>query len=338
MVLEEFNVPLVLREREIPKPGLGEVILEVGACGVCKTDVRIIQGKHPGARHLPLVLGHEVAGTVIEVGEEVDKNHIGKRAVVYHYLFCGECRFCREGRENLCSNPRGIIGFNKDGGFGEYLKASFPCLFFIHDDIPFEKAAIIPDAIATPFHALRSKAKIQRGEILAIFGAGGLGIHAIQIAEVFGARVIALDINPRSLAIAQELGAEKTIEVKGEDPLKEIMDFTEGKGVDVVIDFVGNPRMEMLALKILAKAGRFVAVGYNAETFFQVSSHLIVAKELEIYGSRACGRDDLKQCIDLVSNRKVEPITSEIRPLVEANSVLDKLKEGKILGRSVLIP
>jgi D-arabinose 1-dehydrogenase-like Zn-dependent alcohol dehydrogenase len=338
MVLEEFNTPLVLREREIPVPSAGEAILRVGASGVCRTDLAIWHGKHPGTKKLPHVPGHEIAGEVVEVGKGVDKNYIGKHFVIYFYLSCGECNFCRSGRETLCSNLKGQIGFNLDGGYAEYVKAPVNCLFFIPPDIPFEQAAIIADAIATPYHALTSKVKIQPGETLAVIGVGGLGIHAIQIAKVFGANTIAIDINEKALAMAQEMGAEKTLLVTKDDPIEKIIDLSGGSGVDAVIDFVGKPKTQIVGLNILKVAGRFVAIAYNADNPFLVNSQLLVSKELEIYGSRSCGRNDLRDSINLVSSSKVKPMVTELHPLNEANLLLNKLERGDIIGRSVLTP
>ena len=338
MILEEFKAPLVLREREIPTPGEGEVIVKVGASGVCQTDIKIWQGNHPAAMKLPLVPGHEVAGEIVEVGRGVDKSHIGKHVVVFPYHVCGECKFCQEGRDSLCSNVKGQIGFNIDGGFAEYLKAPAECVFFISKDISFEKAAILTDAVATPYHALTSKAKTKAGETVAIIGTGGLGLHAIQIAKILGARVIAIDINEQALVVAQEMGAEWTIKVTEDVLTKKIIDLSEGRGIDAVVDFTGNPRMEMLALEILKVAGRFVLVAYDFNNPFQVNSPLVVSKELEIYGARWCGRGEFKQCIDLVSGSKVEPFVGEVHPLIEANSILKRLQKGEILGRAVLVP
>ena len=168
MVLEEFNASLVLRERDTPTPGPGETILRVGAAGACRTDLKIWHGNHPAAGKLPLVPGHEIAGEVVEVGKGVDNNIKGRHAVVFAYLSCGECRFCKTGQEPLCSNLKGQIGFNLDGGFAEYVRVPLNSLFFIRPDIPFEQAAILADAVATPYRALTSKIKIRPGETLAV--------------------------------------------------------------------------------------------------------------------------------------------------------------------------
>ena len=338
MVLEEFNASLVLRERDTPTPGPGETILRVGAAGACRTDLKIWHGNHPAAGKLPLVPGHEIAGEVVEVGKGVDKNIKGRHAVVFAYLSCGECRFCKTGHEPLCSNLKGQIGFNLDGGFAEYVKVPLSSLFFIRPDIPFENAAIITDAIATPYRAITAKAKIQPGQTMAVMGAGGLGLHAVQIARALGARVFAMDINEKALILAREMGAEKVFLVTNKDPLKEILELTEGEGFDVVMDFVGKPNMELLGLNLLKVAGKFVAVGYTPTDSFQVQSMRLVSRELEIYGSRSCGRQDLKETIDLVSNGKVKPVVAEFYPLAEANTALRKLELGDLIGRSVLIP
>jgi propanol-preferring alcohol dehydrogenase len=338
MVLEAFNEPLALRERPIPTPGEDEVVLKVGACGICRTDLKVWSGSHPAIRKLPQVLGHEVAGEVVEIGTSVDKGLLGKHAVIYFYLSCGVCHFCKSGREILCTQLKGQIGFNRDGGYAEYVKTPADSLFLIPPDLDFEKAAIITDAIATPYRALTAKARIQPGQTLAVMGAGGLGLHAVQIARALGAKVFAMDINEKALTMAREVGAEKVFLVTKEDPLKEILELTGGEGFDVVMDFVGKPDMELLGLNLLKVAGKFVAVGYSPTDSFQVQSMKLVSRELEIYGSRSCGRKDLKETIELVSSGKVKPIVAEFHPLANANVALRKLEQGDLIGRSVLVP
>jgi 2-desacetyl-2-hydroxyethyl bacteriochlorophyllide A dehydrogenase len=338
MVLEEFNAPLVLREREIPVPGADEAIIKVGACGICRTDLKLFSGTHPAIKKLPHVPGHEVAGEVVEVGRSVGKELLGKHVVIYFYLSCGTCHFCRSGREILCSSLKGQIGFNLDGGYAEYVKAPADALFPVRADIPFEQAAIITDAIATPYRALTSKARIQPGQTLAVIGAGGLGLHAIQIARALGARVFAMDINQKALTMAGEVGAEQTFLVTNDDPREKILDLTGGEGFDVVMDFVGKPSIQVLGFNLLKVAGKFVAVGYSPVDAFQVHSMRLVSRELEIYGSRSCGRNDLKETIELVSSGKVKPVVAQSHALADANAAIRKLDQGDLIGRSVLIP
>jgi propanol-preferring alcohol dehydrogenase len=338
MVLEEFRTPLVSRERPLPIAASNEVVMRVGACGVCRTDLKIWAGTHPAIKRLPHILGHEVAGKVVEVGRSVPQEIVGKHALVYFYLSCGTCDFCRKGCENLCSDLKGVIGFTEDGGYSEYIKVPASCLFFIPADVPFVEAAIITDAIATPYRALTSKVRIQPGETLAVIGVGGLGIHALQIARAFGARVIAIDINEKALAVARELGVEETLHMAEDDPRERILELSRGKGIDAVADFVGKPQTQMLGLDVLKTAGRFVAIGYNPVDPFHVNSQFLVSREVEIYGSRACGRKDLKETIDLVTNAKVKPFVGEAYPLAEANVALEKLERGDLVGRLVLVP
>ncbi|HVP80775.1 MAG TPA: alcohol dehydrogenase catalytic domain-containing protein [Thermodesulfobacteriota bacterium] len=338
MVLEAFNEPLVLRERPIPTPGDDEVVIKVGACGICATDLKVWSGSHPAIRKLPQILGHEVAGEVVEIGKSVDKGLLGKHAVIYFYLSCGVCPFCKSGREILCTQLKGQIGFNRDGGYAEYVKTPADSLFLIPLDLAFEKAAILTDAIATPYRAITAKAKIQPGQTMAVMGAGGLGLHAVQIARALGARVFAMDIKEKALTMARRVGAEKVFLVTNEDPLTEILELTGGEGFDVVMDFVGKPSLELLGLNLLKVAGKFVAVGYTPTDSFQVQSMKLVSRELEIYGSRSCGREDLKETIELVSRGKVKPVVAESHPLTDANVALRKLEQGDLIGRSVLVP
>ena len=338
MVIEEFGAPLVIKERSVPDPDKGEAIVKVGACGVCRTDLKIWQGNSPVPTKLPLVLGHEIAGEIVEVADGLDTSRIGERVIVNPYLSCGNCKFCKKGQQNLCSHLRGVIGVSRDGGYSEYVKVPLDCLFPISRDISFEQAAIIPDAIATSYHALVKKAQVERSQTIVVLGVGGLGLHAVQIGVALGARVIAMDIKPEALKLAREMGAEKTVNITEAASTEEIMEIPGRGGADAVIDFTGNTEMEDLAIRMLGVAGRFVAVGYTPNKTFQVNSLLLVSKELEMYGSRACNPDDVRQAIEWVSIGKLKPFISEIHPLIRANLVLERLEKGDTLGRSVLIP
>ncbi len=337
MVLEEFGAPLVQAEREIPVAGKGDVILKVGACGVCQTDLKVWSGSHPAVKHLPIVLGHEVAGEIVDAGPGVEETHLGKRAVIFLYNTCGACKFCREKRESLCINLKGQVGMTMDGGYAEYIKVPVGLAYQISDHVPFEKAAILTDAVVTPYHALVSKARVQPDELVALFGTGGLGLHAVQIAKVLGAKVIAVDISDQALKLAESMGADWTLK-SGEALFEQIRDISGDKAVDVVVDFTGHPEMEALALDVLGPGGKFVTVAYNPAKSFPANSFLIVSKELEIYGARWCGSGDFEKCIELVSSSKVVPHVDEVYPLAEANDVLEKLERGEFVGRAVLIP
>jgi len=337
MVLEQFNAPLVLREREIPAPGPQDAIVKMGACGLCGTDLKLWRGNHPALKQLPFVPGHEIAGEVVEVGTSVAKDLIGKHAVIYCYLSCGKCEFCRAGSEILCPNVTGQIGFNLDGGFAEYIKVPAANLFCVSPEIPFEEAAIVTDAIATPYRAITTKARLREGETLIVIGAGGLGVHAIQIARVFGARVIAVDISQSALALATTVGADYTFQTSKSDPRADILDLSHG-GVDVVMDFVAKPVTQQLGLSLLKPGGRFISIAYAADNTLEINSQMLVSRELQLYGSRSCGRRDLQETIDLITQRKIKPIIASRYPLRDANLALGKLQQGDTVGRMVLMP
>ncbi len=338
MVLEAFGAPLIPQEREIPKPGEGEVILKVGACGVCQTDLKVCQGNHPAVRDVPVIPGHEVAGEIVEVGKNIDKGYLGKRVVVYAYNVCGECEFCRAGRESLCTNLKGQVGFSMPGGFAEYIKIPVKSVFTIDDNVTYEKASILTDAVATPYHAIKSKARVKEGETIAVIGAGGLGLHAIQIAKLFGAKVIAIDLRDQSLNLAEDMGADWALKGDEDDLLGAVNEITSGQGVSAVLELTGNPGVESLALELLKVAGRMVLVAYNITHPFRVNSQIMVSKEIEVYGARWCGRNEFRECIELVSDAKIVPYVGEVHALKEADSVLKRLQAGEILGRAVLVP
>ena len=338
MVLEAFGAPLVLQERDIPLPHEGEVLLKVEACGVCQTDLKICQGKHPAVRDVPVIPGHEVAGEIVEVGKNIDKGYFGKRVVVYAYNVCGECEFCRAGRESLCANLKGQVGFSMPGGFSEYIRIPANSVFTIDDHVPYEKAAILTDAVVTPYHAIKSKARVKEGETIAVIGVGGLGLHAIQIAKLFGAKVIAIDLKELSLKLAKDMGADWTIKGDDVDLPATVKEITSGQGVNTVLELTGNPDVESLATRLLKISGKLVLMAYNTSQPFQVNSLTMVSREIEIYGARWCGREEFKECVELVSAGKIEPYVGEVHPLLKANSILKRLQEGEILGRAVLIP
>jgi len=339
MVLEQFNSPLVARDRSIPVPGAADAILKVGAAGLCRTDLKFWHGSHPAIHKLklPVVLGHEVAGEVVEVGNEVDKDLIGKHAVIYFYLSCGQCAYCKAGSEILCGNLSGQIGFSWDGGFAEYVRVPASSLFPVPREIPFPQAAIVTDAIATPYRALTRKAKVKPGETLVLIGVGGLGIHAVQIGKVMGARVVAVDINDKALALAKKVGADEIIQVNTGDPKQQILELSRG-GVAVVADFVANAQSQALGLGVLKPQGRFVSVAYAIDNVLHIGTPQLVSAEIEVYGSRSCGRQDLKETIDLLARGKVKSIIAECYPLSEINTALEKLEKGDLVGRSVVIP
>jgi len=337
MVLREFHQPFVPAEMPRPSIGPGELLIKVKGCGVCYTDVKIASGLTPDIP-LPRVLGHEVAGEVAGLGEGVKNFREGDRVSLYFYLNCGKCEYCRQQRENLCVNLRARIGFQWDGGYAEYTKVPATHAFPIPPAVSFEEAAILTDAVATPLHALREQAQLQAGETLVIIGAGGLGLQAVQIGKLLGARVLSVDLEEKRLAMAKALGAEKTFQGTGKDLEDSILAYTQGRGVDTVLDLVGKNETLHSSLAVLKKGGKLVLVGYSFDQPFSIFPAVIMRGEFRIIGSRACRLRNLEEVIDLVAAKKIKPLVTETFPLEQVNEVHARLKRNEILGRVVLRP
>src|SRR5512133_3279422 len=216
MRLEQYDGPLVLRDLPTPEPGPGEVLVKVAACGVCRTDVKILRGEiPPPIVNLPHTPGHEPAGVIAAVGPGVEDVQVGDRVVVYFYINCGHCEMCRKNRGNICFEIR-RLGFELPGAYAEYLLVPAGHVIPI-GDLDFVQTAILPDAVAVPYHAIRHQARVEPGQDVLIVGVGGLGVHAIQIAKLEGARVIAVDVDEERLELARQLGADEVVNARDGD-------------------------------------------------------------------------------------------------------------------------
>ena len=312
-------------------------MIKVKGCGVCYTDVKIAAGLMPDIS-LPRILGHEVAGEVAAVGNGVKNFREGDRVCLYFYLSCGQCEYCLERKENLCLNLRGRIGFQLDGGYAEYVKAPATHAFKVPPNVAFAEAAILADAVATPLHALREQAQLKAGETLVIIGAGGLGLQAVQLGKFLGARVLSVDLEEKRLEMARALGAEQTFNAAQANWEQSVRDYTQGKGVNTVLDLVGKSETVNSSLTFLRKGGNLVLVGYSYEKPLSIFPAIIMRGEFRIIGSRACRLEDLREVIDLVAAKKIKPLVSETYPLERVNEVHERLKKNELLGRVVLQP
>lgn len=340
LVLHEWGGPLKLEEVPIPKVGPREALVKVKACGIGLTLNWLRQGKMGGS--VPRIIGHEVAGEVVEIGEQVAKVKVGERVCVYFYLTCGTCEFCRKNRETLCRNFRGYVGSAIDGGYAEYVKLPEENLLPIPDELSFEAAAIIPDAIGTPLHALRERAQVRPPDTVIVVGAGGgVGIHTVQIAKLCGGWVIAVDTSDEKLAKTRELGADAVINDSREDFVEEAKRLTGGKGVDVVIDFVCTTDTLNKGIRSLDRGGRLVcmAVGHTdlGEATLAVSPGYIVYNELVLTGSRCITKQELVESIEVVRRGQIKPVITRTFSLEEVEDAHKLLAEGKIFGRAMLV-
>ena len=343
MVLHELGGPLTLEKVDKPTIGASEALVRVKAAGVGLTVV--IMKNTPGlVTRYPRILGHEVAGEVVEIGSEVSNVAKGDRVVCHFYLTCKVCKFCRSGRETLCENFSGYVGMACDGGYAEYMKIPALNLCPFPEAISFVDASIISDAVATPLHACRQEARVGPGDSVLVIGAGGgVGIHAVQMAKLCGGRVLAADLSGEKLKMVKALGADEIIDCQATDLQEQSQGLTDGKGVDAVLDFVASAATLEAGLQSLATGGRLVILGYRPpEVFkekplFRVDPIVVLRRGLEIHGSRYVSMAELIQAVDIVKQGKIKPIVSQTFPLEEAEKVHQLIQENKITGRAALI-
>ena len=335
VLIKEFNKDFVIEDVPMPKVGEHDALVKVKASCLCAADAKIRDGKMPTLT-LPHIPGHEVVGEVVETGKRVHTVQAGDRVVVYMYTVCGDCYACRSGRENLCVNIV-RLGFERPGGHAEYVAVPAQQLMHLPDAITFEQGAAIPDAVCTSLHAIRDQAEVRLNDYVVILGVGGLGMQAVQIAHLSGARVIAVARNEKKLAFAKGLGAEWTINGNDERLAEKIVEVTEGRGADVVIDMVGTQQTFQSSANCLKKGGTTVIVGSGTpEIAFSVGQ--VMFKEIAIKGSLGMTKQTVIDAIDLCQSGRLTPVVTDRYPLEEINDAARSLSEGKVIGRSVLIP
>ena len=299
--------------------------MSVRACGICGSDLHFWLGEVPMPR-LPIILGHEPAGVVAAVGPGVDVWRQGDRVSVRGGFACGRCPACLRDERALCVQSQ-ILGFSVDGGLAEYLKVPTETLIQLPEGIPFDQGAIVGDAVATPFHALTERGRLQAGETVAIYGVGGLGTHAVQIARLCGASlVIAVDTDEGSLARARRLGADVTIDSRQEEPADSIRRLTGG--VDLAVELIGLPRTIGQAVKSLRRGGRAVVVGVGPEKIELPQPNLFTASEWQLIGSFGSTAAEVERVLALVEAGRLDlsQSISATLPLAEVNRGLEMLR------------
>jgi propanol-preferring alcohol dehydrogenase len=335
-VLKQFCQPFAIEEMNIPTPGPNEALVKVMASGLCLTDIHIRDGIFASVC-LPYIPGHEMAGVVAALGEKACGHglEVGQHVVCGIDITCGTCKLCRLDRENLCLN-RVRVGFERNGSHAQYAVVPWTNLHPIQGHVPFEQAAVIPDAVACMFHAIRTQAGVCEGDRVLIYGAGGLGLQGVQIAKHFGAWVCAASRTHQKLALALELGADETVNTRQEDLCGAVDRLTCGEKFDAVFDLVGYDDSIDLLLHCVRPGGKVIALAY-AEDSFSMNCQELVIKEKEVLGLRGATTKDLIETIDLVERGVIVPCVSKRYALEEINFALEDLREGKTMGRSVIL-
>jgi 2-desacetyl-2-hydroxyethyl bacteriochlorophyllide A dehydrogenase len=331
--------PLQLQNIPIPNIGENDVLVRVKAAGICHTDVHYRAGKSP-VQPLPRTLGHEIAGIVEQVGNNVTTIEVGDRVCVHYVLSCGSCYYCNAGNEQFCVRGS-MIGRYADGGYAEYVSVPQRNIVPLPGEIPFEQGAILMCSSSTAFHALR-KSRLQGGETIAIFGVGGLGISAVQLASAFGALdVYAVDINPDKLSLAENYGAIP-VNAMSNDPVSAIRSLTHDKGVDVAIEMIGFPHVMKQAVQCLAVMGRAVIVGISERPLEIDTYRELIGREAEIIGSNDHLLQELPLLLELARRGKLklsDAITHTVPLDADAiNQALDNLENFSSDVRTVIVP
>jgi D-arabinose 1-dehydrogenase-like Zn-dependent alcohol dehydrogenase len=343
----ECGAPLRMMDRPTPEPVGTEVLLKVIAAGICHSDLHIWEGFYDlggGKRlkladrgvKLPLTMGHENVGDVVAAGPDAKGVKVGDRRLVQPWLGCGECAICKTGEEQMCRTPYSI-GVFRSGGYADHLLVPHPRYLFDIGDIPPEKAAPLACSGITTYGALKKVGPLLKDEPVVIIGAGGLGLMCLSLhKKMDGKGAIVVDIDPAKREAAKKAGAMATVDPSAPDAAKQIVDATKG-GAWAVIDLVGASKTAQLALDSLCKGGKLIIVGLFGGDI-TVPTPSFPLRAMTIQGSYVGSLGEMAELLDLVRRKGVPELPVATRPLAAVNDALNDLKNGKVVGRLVLMP
>lgn len=339
--------PLEIQTLETPKPRGSQVLIKVQSAGVCHSDIHLWEGGYDGPAgsfmkttdrgvKYPLTPGHEVAGVIESMGEEVEGFTKNEKVLVFPWIGEGLCPACRIGEENLCDKPRSI-GVYHDGGYAEYLLVPSYKYLIKLGDMDTDTSATLSCAALTAYGAVKNT-HLRPADNVIIVGAGGLGLMAIQLAKaVTGARIISMDIDDEKLKVAKQNGADFTINSRNQDVTKSIMELTDNLGVDAIIDFVNASKTVETDMQILRRRARIVLVGLFGGAL-QLNLVTMPTRAYKIIGSYTGSLTDMIELVSLAKRGIIKPVVSNKFNLDQATEALTMLKEGKIVGRGIINP
>ncbi len=341
--MTELNKEFTLAEKPFPEIKEGEALIKIAGCGVCHTDLSFW---HQGVRTkhaLPLTLGHEISGVVIGGPQE----WLNKKVIIPAVLPCGECELCKRGRSNICRNQL-MPGNDFDGGFASHVVVPAKYLCHVPEKVlqkySLQQLCVIADAISTPYQVVK-KSEIEKGDLAIVIGVGGVGIYGAQIAKIFGAKVVALDVNDEKLAIAKNHGIDATINIKGLDAaaVKEKVKgiARELKAPSVcwkIFEMSGTKAGQEMAFSLLTFASTLSVVGFTMDKV-EVRLSNLMAFDAKLIGTWGCKPELYPEVVDLVANDllKIDQFV-ETFPLSKINEVFKNTLEHKYTKRSVLVP
>ncbi|MBX6389918.1 MAG: zinc-binding dehydrogenase [Frankia sp.] len=321
-VFEADGRRLALRELSVPEPGPLEVLVQVAACGICLSDVHLLDGSIPPVRPV-VVPGHEAAGVVVAVGELVPQWQPGDEVVLGGGRPCQACRACARGRSDACENFE-IMGFAYDGAWAEYVVVPYGTLIPKPAGLSFPEAAILADAVSTPYAGLIERGGLRPGEAVGLWGIGGLGVHAVQIARLVGAApIIAVDPNPAARARALAAGADHALDPADPDVVSQVLAVTDGRGLDLAVDLAGANAVLAQGQRCLARGGRLLVIGLSMEPLALAPGLLLGVLRQSVLGHLGYGRRDLEQVVALAGAGRID-VSGSISGLL----ALDEVHEG----------
>ena len=344
--LEAFGRPLSQVIRDTPQPQGSEVVVRVGSCGVCHSDVHLHDGyfdlgggnKLDMTRALqpPRTLGHEIAGTVVAVGPEAQGVQVGDRRVVFPWLGCGTCSLCREGREHLCNRPQ-ALGIQRDGGFSSHVVVPDGKYLLDYGTLAEEQACTYACSGLTAYSALRKVAPLGLRDPLLIIGAGGVGLSGIRLArQMFETPPIVVELDPSKWDLAREAGAGQVIDPRADGAPKALVKATGG-GVAAAIDFVGAAATFNFGFGALRKAGKLVCVGlFGGST--PIVPAMVSMKAVSVLGSYVGSLQEMQELMALARSGVLPALPLTTQPLDTATQALEDLRAGRIRGRTILKP
>ena len=360
-VLSAVGTPLRIEELRHPEPKQGEVRIKIAACGVCHSDLHIAKGdlKFP----MPVVLGHEISGTVDALGSGVSGFTRGDRVVASFIMPCGTCPSCSRGRDDLCetyfafNRVKGVLYDGKTrlfrgdgspvamqmmGGMAQYAIVPDTDVFPLPQNVPLEESCILGCALMTAYGAMKNAAQLREGQSVAVIGAGGVGSNVIAMAALFGAKqIIAVDLRQDKLQAARALGATHVIDARSPEPLAQLQAMTQGRGVDVAVEAIGRPETVLQAFQMASDGGRVVVIGVAPmDAVAPIGITRLVRRGIQIVGSFGCRvRTDMPELIAMAAAGRIDVRASISRRyrLDQINEAYEAMERGEIVGRAIVV-
>ncbi len=328
---------LKIEQVDVPTPGPGEVLVEVAANGLCHTDVTYYEAKIPEKmRVYPLILGHEAAGKVVKLGEGVDKLSEGDNVLLPPVYGCGECAMCMGGLDNLCRKSS-MLGGTRDGAYAEYVSIPAKFAFKMDPSVDMQKACVAADAVSTTYYALKERLGIMPGDSVAVFGCGGLGLAALNVARELGAqRLYGIDVRDESLEQAAKLGAV-TINSTGKEKLFKELKKESGDGIRLAMDCVGYGSTIAEAFNTVCTGGEVAVIGFTMDKV-ELRAGNFMGLQKRVGGSWGCPTHLFPEVVKLLESGGIEfdVLISKYYELDEVEQAFHDLEAGKITGRAVI--